>query len=361
MVDPQVLTLGMDLFALGKVDKLANINEKKTFRKDKLISNSYNLEVNNQDDFFSVNNNKSPFKDLIWLYKPITIIDRREIIIWTGIITGIDRDHNTKKAVIKSKNSLFKFRKQNIEYTSADWETGASAFKNIADNIGFTDYDNASVQKSIDNLTSNSKLKVNITKDNNMTFQAIAEKLGEYTNSDVYSHNGQINFVHWQAFDGTNKTSLNEKDLKTLPKVTELEKEIINDYRIGYHNDDGTPATDANSNNIGVLSRTKFDTQSLPEMQSDTGRQISFENKAAAVYIGESYIRRTHKNLSTQPEPLTRIEHDLFSDQQQWIDLNTFYKLTLSDESWTGEPFEIFEFTINEETDNIKLISVEAV
>lgn len=357
----EVNIAGYDIFDLGYVESLPNITEKKTFQKDKLICNSYDIPVNNKDDFFSINNSKSIFNNIDWLYTPIEIKKDGEIR-WLGELIKILRNHNNKTAILKTKNSLFKFRKDKILYSSSTWETGADAFKNICDNYGFTNYNKKAVQDSINQLTANSCfLKVNITQSDNVTFQQIIEKLGEYSNADVYSHLNDVYFVHWQPFSGGVKVELIEEDLKTLPTVEEDEKDLINDYRIGYDGDAGTPATDSNSGIIGNVSRSKFGTQSLPEMRSDTRRQIVYETKAAAIYIGEGYINRVHKNLSTQPDPLTFQRFDLFADQRQWIDLNTYFKLTLSDESWTEKIFEIFEFTINEEEDNINLLAYEVI
>ena len=41
------------------------------------------------------------------------------------------------------------------------------------------------------------------------------------------------------------------------------------------------------------------------------------------------------------------------------MDLTTFLKLTFPDEGWTKKTFELFEFDINEDTDDIKCIAYE--
>ena len=90
MADPQVIILGnYDIYDLGYVTKLANISEQKTFQKDKLINNTYNLSVDNSDDFFSINNTNSIFSDINWLYNSINIINGEGEYIWNGIITNI--------------------------------------------------------------------------------------------------------------------------------------------------------------------------------------------------------------------------------------------------------------------------------
>ena len=75
MANPQVLTMGMDLYALGYVSEIAKINEKKTFKKDKLIINSYSIIANNFDNFFSIDNPASPFHNLYWRYENLQVIN----------------------------------------------------------------------------------------------------------------------------------------------------------------------------------------------------------------------------------------------------------------------------------------------
>ena len=64
MAQPQVLILGQDIFEDGYVIKYPGANEKKSFQKDKLITNVYNIEVRNEDDFFSINNPASIFNNI---------------------------------------------------------------------------------------------------------------------------------------------------------------------------------------------------------------------------------------------------------------------------------------------------------
>ena len=98
---------------------------------------------------------------------------------------------------------MFKYYERIIVYQSSTWETGADAFKNICDDIGFTAYDDASVNKSISELTeADCYLKVSLQQEDGVTFQSIIEKLGEVTNSDVYTHNNIVYFIHWIKGDG---------------------------------------------------------------------------------------------------------------------------------------------------------------
>ena len=364
MANPQVLFLGQDLFAQGRVTSYPAINEMKSFKGDKLITNDYSIEVKNEDDFFSVGNPKSILAGQDYLFKPITVIGSKSEIIWSGIVTNIVREHREKTAIINSKNTMYKFYQRIIVYTSNDWETGAEAFKNICDDIGFTNYDTASVQASIDRLeNANCYLKVDLKQEDGVTFQSIIEKLGEYSNADVYTHNNNIYFIHWIQSSGSNASiGITIKEKRECPIVNEDQNELINDYSIGYYGDNGSSATDTNSNNIGNVSRKKYTTRSLPEMDSSNGAQIVFKDKVSAIYIGESYMKRTHKGLTStpsEPEPLIQITFELFADFREFINLQNRFKLTFSDENWTNKLFEIFEFSIFEDEDKISIKAYE--
>ena len=365
MADPRIIIANQDIYALGYVSNIAGINEKKTFQKDKLISNTYNLLVENYDNFFSINNSNSLFSGTNWLYEPIQVYNRDEELIWDGVITAIERNHNTKTAIVKSKNLFFKFRNDKVEYTSSDYETPAIAFKNICDTMGFTGYNEASINTS-DALyvAAGCYTKLNINLSDNLSFQHCLEKMGEYGNADVYSHKNEIYYVHWVPFTGGVSVTLNanEKDkLKSLPIITEEERDLINQYNIGYEGDGGTAATDTGNNNIGLVSRNKLGVHSLREMRSSDDTQFMFKDLTSAVYIGEGYIRRSQKNLSTDPAPLTKIKFNIFSDNKEWLDLQSYFRLTLPDESWTDKIFEVFEFNISEDNDDISLLAYEVV
>ena len=362
MAQPTVIILdNIDIYELGKVDKLAQINEKKTFKKDKLISNDYSFTVTNEDDFFSVNSPKSVFSGIDWLYSNIKATDTRGESVWDGVITNIMRNHETKKAIIKTRNSLFQLRNEIIDYQSEDWETGAQALINIASQIGFTDLDGPSISKSNTQLqANNSFLKANFNRSDNTTFQQVIEKLAEYTNSDAYSHLGKIYFKHFQPNQSGASVFLKPKELKTTPTVVDDEKEVINQFSINYFDDNESPATDTNSDNLGELSRSRLGVKSLPEMRSNKG-QLIYRDKPSAVYIGNGYIRKTQKGLSTIPSPLSRISFSLYIDNRNWIDLNTIFGLTLPDEGWIDKLFEVFEFTIDEDSDNVSVVAYEVV
>lgn len=346
---------------MGYVISYPGISEMKSFKKDKLIANTYEIVVRNTDNAFSVQYPNSIFGGTNWLYASIKVKGRSGELEWDGVVTSIYRDHVTKTARIRTKNVFYKFRNEIITYQSSTWETGAKVWENVCNDIGYTNYDNPSLQQSNTVLSNNSKMMVDVKQEDNITFHQLTEKLGEYCNADVYSHKNDIYFVHWVLNTNTNLIHLGEDDFRNVPTVYEDEKEIINDYSIGYYGDADVPATDANSNNIGVNSRNLFGIKSLPELRSNDGNQIVFENKAAAIYIGEGNIKRTVSNYNKIPNPLTKINFSLYNEDRYYMTLNTKLSITFSDEGWTNKIFEVFQFTIDEDNDEIVVVAYEVV
>ena len=368
MADPRVLVYGKDLWALGLVTALPKVKEKKTYRRDLLISNNYNIPVINTNDIFSIGNPKSFLNGITWLYGEVEVFGTSGEKIWQGVVTNIPRNHENKTAVIETKSSMYQLRKRKLSYTSSDWETQATAFRNICDQEGFTNYNKQSVTVSESKLDAAScYIKCQFDLEDNINFMEVIQKLGDYSNSDVYSHGFEVYFQHWTSFTGGVSVFLNTesreigKKFKTVPNVSPDHSIMINDYSIGYDGDGGTPATDSNSNNIGLISRNRYGTFALPETKSDANAQIIFKDKTSAIYVGESNIKRTHKDYATNPMPPDKINFSLYADHKDYIDLTTFLKLTFPDEGWTNKTFELFEFDIDEDTDDINCVCYEAV
>lgn len=361
-MNPQVLITSdnLDIYKLGYVSKIIKVTEKKTFKRDKLIVNEISMNVKNFDNFFSVDNSTSIFNNSKWRFSMFKIINADGEIIWDGVVKDITRDHRTKLATIKSTDLLYKFFSTNIDYTSSDWETPATAFKNICDNYGFTAYNEKAVNDSISQYeNANCDIKCYFDIADNTTFQQAIEKLGEIGCADVYTHKNEIHFTHWQAFTGGTKVKLIEKDLLKAPMVWSLEKEIINNYNIRYFDDSEIPATDDNNNNIGLISRNDFGSHDLKVINGSNNNQIVIKDEVSAVYIGECYERRTHKNIETQPSPITAIQFSISGSHRDWIDLETYFSLTLSDESWDNKIFEIFQTVIDYDRNVIDIIAYE--
>lgn len=363
MANPQVIILdNIDIFDLGYVDSIINVQEEKTFSRDKLINNEISISVKNFDNFFSVNKNTSIFNGIRWRYSSIKMYNPDGDLIWDGIIKNIYRDHNTGMATISSINALHKSWNRLISYSSSGDETPATAAKNIMDNYDIS-YDERTVNASINKLDAEScYVRVNITQDDNVTVMGALEKLSEYACADCYSHNNKVYFKHWEPFVGGVKVSLTEESLKTRPIVTDTETEIINNYSISYDGDNGTPITDATGNNIGSVSRLSsyYGTHDLPGFDSGGYEsQIYFVDQTSAQYIGECYIKRTHINLSTQPRPPIKIDFELKGTNEDWIDLETYFRLTFDDEGWSNKLFEFFRTDINYKENFISLTALE--
>jgi len=352
---PRVLILDDEIDIYDRVDKLIKITEQKTFKRDKLIINDISLTANNYDNYFSVNNSNSIFNNVRWRYKPFKIFNKDEEKIWDGIVYDIVRDHQRKLAVIRSRDRLYKFKNIKISYSSSDWETPAEAAKNIMDNYNFTDYNAKAVQNSINILTdAQCYIKCHINSEDNIKFMHALEKLGEYAVADVFTMNNEVYFKCWEPFVGGVTVRLTEDDiLKSLKVHSPLEFNLINNYGITIS--DGTVETDAGNNNIGEVSRQDqfYGTQDLNEIDGSLENEIEIRDNASAVYIGETSIKRTHINLSKQPRPPEVIEFVLPIDFRHLITLETYFRISFSDEGWDAKLFE--PYTIIKDEDNNRM------
>ena len=97
-------------------------------------------------------------------------------------------------------------------------------------------------------------------------------------------------------------------------------------------------------------------------MGSDSvSKQIVFKDLTSAVYVGETYIKRSNVNLSTIPRPLIKIQYDLNIRFRQYIELGSFFKLTFAEEGWTVKIFEVYELRRNEDQQNINIVGYEVI
>jgi len=353
-----VLLAGYELYP-KYIDEIINVFEQRTFKKDKLYVNEYTIKVKNFDNFFSIDNLKSPFVNGDWLFQPfVIIVDGEEL--WNGIVTDIQPDSATGLAYIVSKNSLAKYFSRKIAYESSDWETGAEAFKNICDSIGFTSYNLKAVQDSINRLVLNScKMKCRFDYDQGLKFQQVIEKISEYSAADCFINKDEIYFKVHTPYTGGAIGEISELDLIALPRPKHLVDDMINQYRIGYEGDNEIPATDSDVSGIGIYSRNKFGIFDLPEMDGSKG-QIVIKDLTSAKFIGETYIKRTHKNLlSEDVMPLREMTTQLKYGFKWIVDINTFYKQTLVDQGWNQKIFEITETNTNKNNNTVKITSLE--
>jgi hypothetical protein len=360
LTNPQVLYMGQDLFELGYVKNIFRIKEYKTFQRDKLIQNSYNLVCKNYDNTFSIDNPVSFLSGTDWRYQTLQIIDEDNEEIWTGVVEDIVSNHRDKTATIITKNSLVEVMNTKVAYTSTAYETAAQAAQNIFDNYNYTDYDAASFITSDNILIAASCLVwVNIALEDNVTLQNAIEKLAEYAGADCFSHKGIIYLKTWQAFSGGVKINLQESNLRASPIVRSMVNSMVNDYRIGYVDTEAV-ITDTAGGNIGSISRNKYGTHSLPEMGGGAEEQVIFQSSIAAQFLGELHIRRTHADLdNSNCRPLRSIEISLPLSHREWIDLSSYFRLTFSDEGWADKLFEVAYFERDPNVDTIKMTAWE--
>jgi hypothetical protein len=340
--------LGQDLFALGYVDGIPEITETKGFGRGKLSPSDMTIEVNNTDDQFSVDNPLSFCSGRAWQFQPLQAYDEDGILFADCLVVDITRNHQSKKASLICRDVMFQNRKSGIAYTSSDWETPANAAYNLMAQEGFTGFDATSIQTSISRLTAAAcYIKCNILITDGLTLFTALEKLAQYAAADVYMYKNKVYFQHWKAYTGGVAVdfdySIGSKCPRTSPTVATMESTFFNDYSIGYDGDLKVPATDTANNNIGAVSRARFGAQAYPEMRCDssTVSQIAFKDKASAVYIGETYIRRGHSTLTPNPKILQAITFDVEYGYKKNIELGTYFTMTFAEEGWDQKVFEV--------------------
>jgi hypothetical protein len=350
MSNPRILFMGHDLVAMGVLNAIPEINETKGFGRGKLSPSDMTLEVKNFDNEFSVDNPKSFLYGTNWQFSPIIAYDSDDNLFANCIVADITRNHVSKMANIICKDIIFANRKTAIAYTSTDWETSATAAYNIMIQEGLTpaDFNNTLIQNSISQLTAAAcYVKVNILKEDDVTLLTAIEKLGPYGGADVFMYRNKICYQHWQAYTGGVSVFF-DYDIpslcpRTAPIISTMESSFYNDYSIGYNGDLNVPATDAANGNIGAASRTRFGTQSYPEMRcnSSSVNMIAFKDLTSAKYIGETFIKYGHSSLSPKSKILQVINFNVDYSFRKNIDLGSYFKNTFSEEGWTNKVFEV--------------------
>jgi hypothetical protein len=365
MATPQLIFLGQDLYALGLVEDVPHTLERKTLKRDLLVTNNADFVCNNIEDFFSGDSEKSLISSHDWMYAPIQYINEDSIVTWNGIVINIRNNHRTKKTTIETRDELFAKRKDYIEYESSTWETAASAAKNIMDNYGYTAYDSQTIAASdirLQNL--GAYVQCNFNKSDNLSLFSVIEKLASVCGADAYSHIGNVYFEVWSPYNRSPSISFGDTKvtrIRTAPIVNYLEREVVNDYSIDYDGSGGTPLTDATGGNIGERSRNKFGNRGLEPMETGTGKQIVMKDATSAQAIGEIYINRSQVNLSTNPRPLVTIQFDVDIDFKYYIELGSKFRFTFPDEAWDGKVFEVYEFRRHEDNRNINILAYEVL
>jgi hypothetical protein len=344
----KIMVGNIDLWQKEMVDKFPIIEYYKSFDRDRVFINQINIQTKNIDNFFSIDNNKSIYKDINWRGQDVKLYDPDSVLIWAGKLFNILRDYKSGTATIVSNNSLYEDRYSKIEYTSADWETGADAVKNIFIAYGITNYDENSFNQSIGILTeAGVYLKATYVSSDNKNLIEVIEEIAKYSNADIFDYKGNIYFTVWKNTSLILPiTSIDDDDILDPPKIEIMDKLIKNDYSIAYTGDGGVPATDLLNNNIGLLSRTR---NGIYSFEMTGGTNIVLKDLTSAVWIGEQAMKRTHRDFSINPRGLAHYAFSISMDAGSWFDLYTVFKMTFSQEDWVNKLFEIYKLGLDYE------------
>ena len=350
MAQPVIEVMGVDVFP--DADKLFVIEQQKEFDSSKLTNNTYTFTLNNLTKRYALTHPASIFTGNRWLYTPVKVWDSRGLLVWNGILTNVVPNYNgVPKTALTTKSVLFQIKDTVISYKSSDWETPADVFKNVCEQEGFTQYNNASVSKSISAYTgAGCYLKANIKTADGQKMQNLFDKLSEIGNARVYQYNNEVYFEHWTQDTPHASLFIKDKDLSSDPVIEVDQASIYNQYNIGYCGDAIGVATAS----VGALSREWYKTKSLPDMSTgSSGEMIYFKNETSAQYIGNGYIYRGHKTLDTTPEPLINITFGLNWDFERVLSIPTHFKFTYRYEDWTDKMFELTHYSVDENTRTI--------
>jgi hypothetical protein len=344
----------IDLWSMGLVDEFPIIEYYKSFDRDRIFLNELSISATNKDNLFSLENNRSIFKNINWRGQSVKLYDIGSSLIWDGKLYNIIRNHSSGTASLISQNSLYEYRYSKVEYTSSDWETGAEAVKNILDFYGITNYNENSINMSNGVLDdADCLLKVTVTASDKKNLSEVLEEIAKFCNADVFDYNGKIYFNAWRNSNLLiPKSSINDYDILEPPSVEVMDKLIKNDYSIKYNGDAGIPATDSLNNNIGELSRKRNGTYSFDLSGSSI---VLLKDLTSAVYVGEQAMKRTHRCFSVNPQGLAHISFSITMDSYLWLDLNTIFKFTFEQESWTDKLFEVYKIKYDYNTRQIGL------
>ena len=350
-----------DLYAEGRLIEFPIVTEEKTFGRDKIISNEMVLRVRNDDNYFSVNNRKSPFGSHPWKYAKLLVYNFQGDLIWDGLIVDIKRIHEGKVAEITSQDSLAQFLSKRLLYTSADWETPADAVLNIFAAVGITNYNNTSLNRAKKKYVAGGcYIKCDFSQGDAITVLGALERLGEFGVADCFFSRNTFFFSHNVVFESRKIPKiLVDSDFMEAPTVSFGQSDMKNEYAIRYVGDAEVAATDVANGNIGASSRNLYGTQDVSEINGAENQQIMIRDKTAAVYIGECYIRRTHLNLGNNPMPPQWVDFTVDIRHRNDLDVNSYFRMTYADEDWNEKLCEIFMIEKNEDANYIRVTALE--
>jgi hypothetical protein len=342
---PKVLVLNseIDLYELGYIDKLGKITEQKTFQRDKIVTVQTIIPVTNIDNQFNPDNPSSIFSNINWRYQPVKRYDEDNNLILDGLLDDFQDDQNGKRTGMVVKSLLFKFLQTKIAYTSSGWETPGDAWKNICDNYDVP-YNKKHITESIAVYNDNNCfIKCDFTLQDGATIHQALEKIAKVGAADCYTSKNELCYKLWVPFTGGVKFSLDLDDLKVNVK-SKLSRIYYNNYVIGYNGDGGNPAVDADNNYIGEVSVEKNGSQDFV-YDGTANQQIEVKDLVSAVFLGEQKIKRTHIKLDTKPFPPLIIDFSLPYNHKDFINLQSYFRLTLAAKGWASKLFEVFKNT----------------
>ena len=354
---PKVLVLnsGIDLVELGYVTNIGKTTEQKTFRRDKITTNQVIIPVHNIDDQFNPDNPTSLFANTNWRYTPVKKYDEDDNLTWDGILDDFIDNQKGKRTGLLTRDNLLKLYNTKIDYVSDDWETPGDAFKNICDAYNAA-YNTKYVTDSIAQYKANNcYIKCYFNLVDGVNFQQAIEKVAKVGAADCYSANNELNYKLWIPFVGGVKFHLTDSDLSVAVK-SKLSRVYYNNYIIGYVGDFGIPTQDAANNFIGKVSVKNNGPQDI-RIDGSNEQQIEIKDLVSAIFLGEQHIKRTHVNLSTIPFPPLIINFSLPYSHKDFINLQTWFRLTNVAKGWDDKLFEVY---INDKDYTKRLINIKA-
>lgn len=360
IISPKVLILNNLIDISNKVSDYPDISQKKGFMRSSIIQNEINITAKNYQNDFSADNPVSMLNGLKWRFQPIQTYDDKGNLSFSGLLKDFKRNHNDKTVSILACDLLAQSMQTSVIYVSADWETPADAIKNILTNYGIA-FDARSVNGSASVYAlALCYIKCNFTFESNMTIQKSLEEIANMCGADCYTWNNKIYFSHYiKAPSVVTPNLISVSDMYDLPTVETDEQILVNDYSVGYTADGGTPITDANGNNIGASSRLRYGSHSSGNVSGRTGDVIEIKDLTSAIYLGEALIRRSQKSLATIPQPLQKITFSVSLQFKTYLDLQTYFRMTFADESWTQKLFNVFGLTVSMTTNTITVEAYE--
>lgn len=348
--EPLITVAGVDITAYA--GGVPDIEESRQLKRKAVFPNDAKIKVRNAGNFFSIGHPRSMFSGTNWQDAPVVIRDRWGQLVWDGLLSAPQVDHQKRMTTIVSRSRLSRWKNTIVEYDSltgpsAGNETPADALENMAAAIGFTDLDFASLDRS-KVVQAGLNIRVTLAAEDNVTFAQAIDRLCLYGVADAYEHLGRIHYVAWEApFPGVPAIVIDESDILKDPKDTRSTGDVINDYAI-YESATPSTLTDATAGNIGASSRTINGAVTLKDIASDVDANWDVRDVATAQTIGETWMRRTHSD-DPLTQPRIQVEVHVRAAFRSWVNLSVDFGLTYDREAWVAKRFRVVGFKRDDE------------